>query len=80
MRWRNSAVKGFTSKITDLLSETKTTSLQMIDELDQNESFQAKSLGPMPPAFQVSREMLCDHVKEFTQGFFKLVTKVTENW
>ena len=41
MRWRNSAVKGFTSKITDFLSDTKTTLLQMIDELDQNESLKA---------------------------------------
>ena len=76
----NSAVKKFASKITDLLSDTKMTLLQMFDELDQNESLRLKSLGPVLPACQVSRKMLCNQLNEFTQGFFKLITKVTENW
>ena len=76
----NSAVKKFTSKITDLLSDTKMTLLQMFDELDQNESLRVQSLGPVLPACQVSTKMLCNQLNEFTQGFFKLITKVTENW
>jgi len=77
---RNAAVKGFTSKITDFISDTKTTLLQIVDELYQNESLWAQSLGPVLPACQVSREMLCDQLNQFTKGFLKLVTKVTENW
>ena len=73
-------VKEFADKITDYLSGTKTTLLQMVNELDQNEIFRAQSLGPVLPAGEITKDMLCDRVNEFTQGFSDLVTKVAENW
>ena len=73
-------VKEFADKINDYLSGTKTTLLQMVNEFDQNEILNAQSLGPVLPAGEITKEMLCDHVDEFTRGFSYLVTKVTENW
>ena len=73
-------VKEFADKINDYLSGTKTTLLQMVNEFDQNEILNAQSLGPVLPAGDVTKEILCDRIDEFTQGFSDLVTKVTENW
>ncbi len=73
-------VKEFADKINDYLSGTKTTLLKMVNELDQNEILCAQSLSPVLPAGEITKEMLFDHVDEFTRGFSDLVTKVTENW
>jgi hypothetical protein len=73
-------VKEFANKITDFLGDTKTTLLKMVNEFDQNEILNAQSLGPVLPAGEVTKEILCERIDEFTEGFSDLVTKVTENW
>ena len=72
-------IKGFTSKVTDFLSDTKTALIQMVDDLDQNESLRAQSLGPVLQEGEVTKEMMFDKVAEFSYGLSELVKKFAEN-
>jgi len=62
-------IKGFASKVTDFLSDTKSALIQMVDDLDQNESLHTQSLGPVLPEVEMTKEMFSKLADVFSQGF-----------
>jgi hypothetical protein len=76
---RTQVIKGLTCKFIDFLNDTKSALIQMVDESDQNESLRAKSLGPVLPAREIMKEILCDKVDEFPMRIPKRFKGVAEN-
>jgi hypothetical protein len=76
---RTQVIKGLTCKFIDFLTDKKSACIQMIDEFDPNESLRAQSLGPVLPAREIRKEILCDKVEEFSLRNSKKFKGVTEN-
>ena len=72
-------IKGFTSKVIDFLTDTKSAVIQMVNDFDQNESLRAQSLGPVLPAHEIMKVNLCDKVEEFSLRIPKRFKGVAEN-
>jgi hypothetical protein len=51
----------------------------MLNDFDQNESLRAQSLGPVLPAGEITKEILCDKVDEYSMKMSELVKDVAEN-
>ncbi len=72
-------IKGFTGKVIDFLTDTKSALIQMVNDFDQNESLLAQSLGPVLPAREIIKEILYDEVDEYSIRIPKRFKGVAEN-